>query len=113
MEKLRASRGEFDSYLTPLLHSTPNSMPSYSTRSRSRRFVLLGIAAVVIGAFYTASWVPWNVRYQDGYLNEGQWENEKFGSTTIGNDRRAFNWSSVCICINHNHRVTYTDYFLD
>lgn len=60
--------------------------------------VLLGIGAVVIGAFYTASWVPWDMSQRHGTGLGGvsvSMEESEWGFS----GPRDFTWSSVRILL--------------
>ena len=85
------SKGENDPQLKPFM-----GRMSYSTRSRSRRVVLLGIGAVVMGAFYTASWVPWDMNQRHG---AGPGDMSMEGSEWGSSSPRDFSWGSVRILL--------------
>lgn len=73
-------------------------MSSFGTGFRNRRGVLVGVGFLISVAFYTASWVPWNVhsehyggRYRDVDLNTGS-DMSFQSSSSSGRD---FDWESV------------------
>jgi len=86
--------GENDPQLKPFMVRT-----SSSTRVRSRRVVLLGIGAVIMGAFYTASWVPWTMSQKYG---AGPVDVSREGSDRCSSGPGDFSWGSVRIYFSLN-----------
>jgi len=72
---------------------------SSSTRARSKKGVLLGIGAVIMGAFYTASWVPWTMSQRHG---AGPVNVSKEGSEWCSSDPGDSSWGSVRIYFSLN-----------
>ncbi|KAF8429543.1 TAP-like protein-domain-containing protein [Tirmania nivea] len=88
------SKDENSPRLSPLMDRM-----SYSTRSR-RRVVLLGIGTVVMAAFYTASWVPWDMSQRHG---AGPGDVSKEGP-------RDFSWGSITPSTKLTYHPCYSGY---